>query len=94
MRWTPTSTFIKDPADVIDYTLDFTPLLQSDAISTATVTATNATIDSSSVTLNVVTIFVSGGSAGQTATIKTTIVTTNSTPRTIERSFKIQIKDL
>ena len=94
MRWTPTSTFVKDPADVIDYTLDFTALLQTDTISTATVVGTNVTIDSSSVSGNIVTIFVSGGNNCSRATVKVTIVTTNATPRTIERSFKIHVKDL
>jgi len=94
MRWTPTSAFTKDPADVIDYTLDFTPLLQTDTISTATVTGKNVTIDSSSVAGNIVTIFASGGTNCTQATVKVTVVTTNSTPRTLERSFKINIKDL
>ncbi len=94
MRWTPTSTFVKDPADVIDYRLDFTSLLQTDTIDSATVTGTNVTIDSKSVAGNIVTIFVSGGTNCTEATVKTTIITTNVIPRTLERSFKINIKDL
>lgn len=94
MLWSPTLTLIKDPADVVDYVLDFKPLLQSDAISSITVAGTNITIDSSAFTGNVVTIFVSGGTNCTTGTVKTTIVTTNSTPRTYERSFDIDIKDL
>ena len=87
-------TQTKDPSDVIDYILDFSKLLQADAISTATVTGTNITIDSSAVSGNIVTIFVSGGTNCTLGTIKTTIVTTNSTPRTIERSFKVKVIDL
>ena len=94
MRWTQSTTFVKDPGDTVDYIMDFTPLLQSDSIDSATVTGTNITIASSSVSANVVTIFVSGGSSSTTATVKVVIVTTNATPRTYERSFKIQIKDL
>jgi len=94
MRWAETLTFCKDPADVVDYTLNFKGLLQSDVISTATIVGTDITIDSSSVSGNVVTIWVSGGTDGTKAEIKTTIVTTNSTPRTFERTFTVDIKNL
>lgn len=94
MRWHKDLILTKDPSDVVDYPLSFKQLLQSDTISTATVTADNVTIDSSAVSGNVVTIWVSGGTAGQTATVKTTVVTANATPRTFERSFKIKLEDL
>ena len=94
MKWYKDLIVRKDPADVIDYPLDFTQLLQSDTISTATVTADNVTIDSSSVSGNVVTIFVSAGTNCTTATVKVTIVTANVTPRTFERSFKIRVENL
>ena len=81
----------KDPADVVDYIIDFKPMLQADTISTVTAVGTSITIDSSSATGNVVTIFVSGGTDNTIAEIKLTIVTTNATPRTFERSFKIQV---
>jgi hypothetical protein len=93
LKWHKDLTLCKDPADVVDYPLDFRQLLQADTISTATVTGEGVTIDSSSVSGNTVTVWVSGGSAGQTATVKTTIVTANATPRTFERSFKIKIED-
>jgi hypothetical protein len=83
----------KDPSDVFDYSMDFKQLLQSDTISTATVTATVVTIDSSSISGNVVTMFVSGGPAGQTGVVTVKIVTTNATPRTFERSFKIKVEE-
>ncbi len=94
MRWTPTLIFNKDPSDVIDYTLDFSSLLQSDAIASITVTGTNVTIDSSSFSGNVVTMFVSGGTKCVTGLVEVKIVTTNATPRTFERSFRILVKDL
>jgi ribosomal protein S28E/S33 len=92
MKWHKDLTLCKDPADVVDYTLDYKQLLQSDTIDTATVTSDEVTIDSSSVSGNVVTVFVSGGNEGAIAEVKTTIVTTNSTPRTFERTFKIRIE--
>lgn len=85
----------KDPADVIDYELDFTGLLVADNIASITgIVADNVTIDSFSFSGNIVTVFISGGTAETTAIVTTTIVTTNSTPRTYERSFKIRIEDL
>lgn len=84
----------KDPSDVIDYAMDFKQLLQSDTINTATVAATDGlSIDSSSVSGNIVTLFVSGGSAGQTEVATVKIVTNNATPRTFERSFEIEVKE-
>lgn len=94
MRWHKNLVVEKDPSDVKDYTLDFGPLLQSDTISTATVTGTNITVDSSSVSGNVVTVWLSGGTAGTTADVKTTIVTSNATPRTFERTFRVEVKQL
>lgn len=95
MRWyQDIEVHKKDPSDVVDYTLNFTPLLQGDAISSITVSGENITIDSSSFSGNTVTIFVSGGVAGSVGKVKTTIVTTNATPRTFERTFKVRIEDL
>ena len=93
MKWTRTLEVCKDPSDVIDYTLDYTQLLQSDGIASITVTGNEVTIDSSSFTGKVVTIFVSGGTNGSIGTVTTKIVTTNATPRTYERSFRIKIED-
>ena len=94
MKWYKDLVLRKDPADVIDYPLDFTQLLQSDTISTATVTADNVTIDSSAISGNVVTIWVSAGTDGTIATVTIKIVTANATPRTFERSFKIKVENL
>ena len=93
MKWTRTLEVCKDPADVIDYIVDWTQLLQSDGISTATVKGTNITIDSSSFTGKVLTIFVSAGIDGNIGIVKMTIVTTNATPRTYERSFRVRIEN-
>ena len=83
----------KDPTDVFDYDMDWKQLLQSDTISTATVIGKEVTIDSSSVTGNVVTFFVSGGADGAIGDVTIKVVTTNATPRTFELSFKIKVQD-
>lgn len=93
MKWHKTLELCKDPADVLDYILDYTQLLQSDGIASITVTAENLTIDSSSFSGKVVTIFVSGGNDGNIGVVTTKIVTTNATPRTFERSFRIRVED-
>jgi len=93
MRWTPKLEFRKDPADVIDFPLNFTPLLQGDTINTAVVEGENITIDSTTIVGNKVTVFVSGGSDGGVGKVTTTIVTNNSTPRTFKRMFKVIIVD-
>ncbi|MBL4651281.1 MAG: hypothetical protein JKY53_00240 [Flavobacteriales bacterium] len=93
MRWHKNLSVCKDPSDVVDYSLDFKQLLQSDTISTATVTADFVTIDSSSISGNIVTFFVSAGTNGKTALVTVKIVTTNATPRTFERSFKIRVEN-
>jgi len=93
MKWNKNLELCKDPADVLDYKLDYTQLLQSDSIASITVVGEKLTIDSSSFSGNVVTIFVSGGTNGNTGIVKTTIVTTNTTPRTFERSFRIKLED-
>ena len=93
MRWQKNLTVCKDPSDIVDYTLDYTSLLQSDGIASITVTGKNITIDSSSFSGKVVTIFISGGTEGNTGVVTTTIVTTSATPRTFERSFRVRIEE-
>lgn len=91
MKWFKGITKEKDPADVVDYPLDFGPLLQTDTISTATVVGTGVTIDSRTISGNIVTIRVSAGGHGCTAEVKTTIVTTGG--RAFERTFKIKVEN-
>jgi len=83
----------KDPSDVFDYDMDFTQLLQSDGIASITVNGENITIDSSSFSGKVVTFFVSGGTDGNIGVVTVKIVTTNATPRTYERSFKVDVRE-
>jgi hypothetical protein len=94
MKWYEGIEVVVDPSDVRDYDFDFTQLLQADTISTATVTGENITIDSSSISGNVVTAFISGGSDCTTGTITVKIVTANATPRTFERSIKVKVRNL
>lgn len=82
----------KDPNAVLDYTFDWQRWLQSgETISTVTVTGTNVTIDSNSETGGVVTVWLSGGTAGTEATVAVKIATSDS--RTDERSLALPVAE-
>lgn len=92
-----TGAFIrKDPESVMDYTIDYTNFLATgDHIDTFTFTATSGiTIDSSSKSSNekAVTVILSGGTAGTTYTIKSTIVTDNGI--TAVKRFRVKCEEI
>lgn len=102
VRIAPSGDFVftgnkeKDPADVVDLVVDYTQYFKTDAITTTTVTGTNLTIDSSSETDNIVTIFISGGTAtdvfNSTRRSARVIITTSSATRTLKRTIPIIIR--
>ena len=84
--------FLKDPDAVLDYAFDWSSWLASgETISTETLTGSGVTVDSSSESDGVVTAWISGGTAGQTATVACKIVTSAS--RTDERTIKLKIQE-
>ena len=78
-----------DPSDVVDLVINYTQYYKSDAITTITVTGTNITIDSSSETDNVVTIFVSSALVDTIAEVK---IKAESATRTLERTLFIRVE--
>lgn len=90
---------IKDPAAILDYTLDWSEWLPSgDEISSATVTiqtitgdALPLTLDSSSSTTSTTTAIISGGTAGNKYNVEYTITTTDS--KTDSRNFRIFVQE-
>lgn len=87
--------FEKAPASKLDFSMNWTPWLTAgDAISTATWTAaTGITISSSptpSLSANVATLWLEGGTAGVNYTVTCAVVTTGG--RTDERSIQIQVR--
>ena len=97
-------TYIKDPDAVLDYKFDWKALTNltgntdwldtSETISSITITAaTGITVDSSSITdtSTSATIWLSGGTDGQTYTLACRIVT--SVGRTDERTISIQVEE-
>jgi len=83
--------FEKDPDAVLDYSFDWSDwLCDSETISSTVITvASGLTKDSDSESDGIVTIWLSGGTAGTSYTVACKIVTSSS--RTDERSITIMV---
>ena len=87
MRFDP-----KDPSDVLDYTINFTALLEGDeTITTASFVVSRVTLDSSAHSNTSVTFWLSGGTPGD-ASVAVTITTSQG--RTYERTAYLLIRNL
>ena len=87
-----TQIFLKDPNEVLDYTIDWEEWLDSDTISTSNWTvATGITQDSASNTATTATIWLSGGTASIRYTATNRIVT--AAGRTADRTIYLDILD-
>jgi hypothetical protein len=82
---------IKDPAAVLDYAVDWSEWLGSDAIVTSTWTAQGVTVDSDEHDGRVATAWLSGGTAGQRATATNHVIT--AAGREDERTRTLHIMD-
>ena len=87
------SIFIKDPDAVLDFSFDWTTWLDvAETIDDYTIDAdTGITVDSDGEVDGVVTVWLSGGTAGLTYAVRCEIDTTDS--RTDERTIMIQVKE-
>lgn len=83
--------FIKDPDAILDYQFDWATWLDSDTISSYTITVNGVTLDSDSNTDTAVTAWISAGTAGAVATVACEIVTAGG--RTDERTIKLLIEN-
>lgn len=86
--------YVKDPADIVDYTLDWSKLIPNDAIAAVVytvVTAPTLTVISSNFTAetNLTTCWLQGGVLDTTYTITSKITTTAG--RELEREFQVTI---
>ena len=92
------ATFEKQPADVLDYDIDYTTWLpDTDAIASATATVTPEGGMSVDLTLVIenntrVKIWVSGGTNG--ITYKVTVTTTTADGRVKQDEFRVKVKDI
>ena len=87
-------THTKQPADVLDYDIDYTDWLGSDTIASKTVTADDGiTIDSSAITGagTRVKTWISGGTTATTYKITVTITTTGGLTKQDE--FRVKVKE-
>ena len=84
---------LKDPSAVLDYVFDWTKwLAAAETITSHTVTVpTGLTLESSTAASGIVTVWISGGTAGTTYRVECLIVTTAG--RTDERSLWITVQE-
>jgi hypothetical protein len=86
------AAFLKDPADVLDYQINWSAWLGSDTISTSTwAVPAGITRDSDTHSATEATIWLSGGTAGVTYQCSNRITTAGG--RTAERSLQITVRD-
>jgi hypothetical protein len=85
-------TFTKDPNAVLDYTIDWTRWLAGDQIATSEwLVPTGLTKVADTKTASSATVWLSGGTAGQSYTVTNRITTTGG--RTEDRSFTIRVEE-
>lgn len=86
------ATYRKDPSAILDYQINWATWLGSDTISSSTwIVTTGITKVTSTNTTTTATVWLSGGTAGQTYTATNTIVTTAG--RTDQRTITIVVSD-
>lgn len=89
-----TFTVFKDPNEILDYGFDWgtNVLAVGETIVSRTVTVSaGLTKDSDSATTQIVTVWLSGGTAGQSYTVACRIVTSSS--RTYERTMTVRVQE-
>lgn len=94
MKWSEGVRLSKDPDSKLDYTFDWSDWLDTDTISSHTVTPQSGlTVVSSSTdpTSQKIVVWLSGGTAGETYTLKCNIHTTAG--RVDERTVTIVVED-
>ena len=85
-------TFTKDPNAVLDYTIDWIRWLSGDQIATSQwLVPTGLMKLADSKTASSATVWLSGGTAGQSYTVTNRITTTGG--RTEDRSFLVKIEE-
>lgn len=84
------STFLKDPDAVLDYVIDWSTWLNGDTIATSVWTVPSGiTQDSESESSTLATIWLSGGTVGETYQVRNRITTAGG--RTEDRTIRIEI---
>jgi hypothetical protein len=82
----------KDPNEILDYTIDWSARVQAnDSIVSFTVTGSGINVDSSVLSNNIITVWLSGGNVGSETSVLTRVVTTEG--RTMDQTVKLKIVD-
>jgi hypothetical protein len=85
-------TFAKDPNAVLDYSIDWTRWLAGDQVATSEwLVPTGLTKVADSKASALATVWLSGGTAGQSYTVTNRVTTTGG--RTEDRSFTIRVEE-
>ncbi len=93
-RWPYKHPVPKDPDSTLDYTLDWSDWLAGDeTIVESTWTLSGVTSVNESRTTTTTTIFVRGGTVGETASLTNRITTSNAVPRIDERTLLLSIQE-
>ena len=84
-----------DPSDDQDYGIDWTAWLGADTIATSTwtITPSGPTKHDESNSTTTTTVWVTGGTAGQSYRVTNRIVTSNSPARTKERTILLRVDE-
>ena len=87
------TTFLKDPDAVLDYSVDWSKWLAGDQIGTSAWSVSDLALEATdeSNTTTRTTVWLSGGTVGQSYTVTNCITTSGG--RTDERSFITQVQD-
>lgn len=86
-----TPSYTKDPSDTVDYSIAWHQL-GTDTIVTATWTSDTLTVGTASISGQVTTCFVSGGTAGEVANLTCTVVT--GMGRTLQRTVYVAVQEM
>jgi hypothetical protein len=85
-------TYLKDPDSTLDYEIDWTAWLGADTIATSTwIPATGITEASSTNTTTTATVWLTGGTVGQTYLVTNRITT--AAGRTDDRTIRVQVQN-
>ena len=84
-------TFIKDPDATLDYTVDWSRWLAKEELITTSTWTTTLTTSGATNTSTVTLVFLAGGTAGTSYTVRNRVVTNQG--RTEDRTFTVTVQE-
>lgn len=88
-------TYEKTPAEILSFSLDWSAWLDTDTIDTSlwAVNSSDITVSGSSSTSTTTTVTLSAGLVDATYTVTNTITTVTAPSQTVERSFRVRVRE-